>query len=163
MISFTNFFSQNKRENDYKKLIDSALVLKANDLYKFYNKQLQQEEKTDNWNININNLKETINNIYVIDENYFPIKLENVNANIPLKTIDIENPKHRSKVKKGINVWKVIPVLSGNELDITIINFTVTYKNKLYQFSNGGGSTVIFQYSCEEKTWKLIKEDHKGL
>lgn len=163
IITFTNFFSQNKKENDYKKLIDSALVLKANDLYKFYNKQLQQQEKDVNWNININNLKEIINSIYVINENFSPVKLENVNADIPLKTLDIENPKNRKILKKGLNVWRIIPVLSGNELKITIINFTVTYKNKLNHFSNGGGSIIIFQYSCEEEKWKLIKEEHKGL
>ncbi|KFE98921.1 hypothetical protein IX39_16075 [Chryseobacterium formosense] len=162
-IIFTNFFSQSKRDNDYKKLIDSALILKANDTYRFYNKELEREEKADNWKIYLHNFKKKINNIYIIDENHLPVNLENVKTDIPLKTIDIENPKNRSVIKKGLDAWKIIPILSENELKINIIAFKVTYKHKLLQFSNGGGSTIIFQYSCEEKKWKLIKEKHKGI
>lgn len=158
-----NVFSQNKNENDYKKLIDSALVIKASDFSKFYHQQLKKDEKSDNWNKYLTNLKNTINNIYVIDENSSSVKLQNVKISIPLKTIDIDHHKNRRLLKKGINVWKVIPILHGNQLEIVIIEFKVIYKNKGYEFANGGGSTIVFQYSCEKEKWNLIKEEHKGI
>lgn len=45
-----------------------------------------------------------------------------------------------------------------NELKINIIDFKVTYKNRRYEFVNGDGSTIVFQYSCEKEKWKLIKQ-----
>lgn len=158
-----NIFSQNKKENDYKKLIDSALVIKANDLYRFYHQQLNIDEKSDNWNVYINNLKNRINNTYVIDENSSSVKLKNVKGNIHLKTLDIEDPKKRKLLKKGINVWKVIPTLRGNILTISILDATLYYKNKEFIFGNGGGSTIVFKYSCEKAKWELIEEEHKGI
>jgi len=163
VLTFGNIFSQNKKKDDLKKLIDSALVIKANDLYRFYNKELKKDRKDHNWNIYINNLENTINNTYVIDQNSSSIKLENVKTSIPLKTIDIEDKKNTRLLKKGINVWKIIPSLKGNTLTIDIIDATVYYKNKEFIFGNSGGSTIVFQYSCEEEKWKLIKEEHKGI
>lgn len=159
----TNTFSQNKEQNDYKKLIDSALIIKATNLYNFYNKQIPDDKQDDNWHRNIANLKHTVNNIYVINEYYSSVKLENIRTKIPLKTLDIEDRKNRKLLRKGINVWKIIPVMNKNQLRIVIIDFKVVFKRKELFFGNGGGSTIVFQYSCEEEKWKLIKEEHKGI
>ncbi|MCA6068271.1 hypothetical protein JI747_013835 [Chryseobacterium sp. RG1] len=163
VLIFGNIYSQNKKKDDLKKLIDSAIVIKANDLYRFYNKELKKNRQDDNWNIYINNLENTINNTYVIDHNSSSVKLENIKVAIPLKTIDIEDHKNRKLLKKGINIWKIIPNLNGSVLTINILDASLHLKNKKYEFSYGGGSTIIFQYSCEEEKWKLIKEEHKGI
>lgn len=163
ILLFSNIFSQNKKNDDFEKLIDSSLVIKSNNLNRFYNKELKQKEKTENWNIYINNLKKSINNTYVIDENQLPVKLENLKTSIPLKTLDIENRKNRKLLRKGISIWKIIPNLKGNILKISILDASLYYKNKSYEFSYGGGSTIVFQYSCEEEKWKLIKEEHRGI
>lgn len=138
-------FSQLKKENAYKRLVDSAIVIKSKNLYYHYK-----------------DLNNKINNIYVLDENSSPVKLENVKTSIPLQTIDIRDLKNRKLLKKGINVWKIIPLLYENQLKITIIDFKVRYKNKIYYYDNGGGSIIIFEYSCEEEKWKLINEEHTG-
>ncbi len=64
ILLFSNIFSQNKKNDDFEKLIDSSLVIKSNNLNRFYNKELKQKEKTENWNIYINNLKK-INQQYI--------------------------------------------------------------------------------------------------
>jgi hypothetical protein len=161
ILVFSNIFSQNKKEDDLKKLIDSALVIKANDLQRFYNKELGKDIKDHNWNIYINNLKNTVT--YIIDQNSSPIKSENIKTSIPLKTIDIQDYKNRKLLKKGINIWKIISNLNGNILTINILDASLHLKNKRYEFSYGGGSTIIFQYSCDKEKWNLIKEEHKGI
>lgn len=162
---FISAFSQRNNEDTHKKLIDSALALRASNVYYYYyyyNKDLNKNIKTENWTRHLNNLKYIINNTYVIDENLYPVKLDAVKSTIPLKTIDIKNPKNKKLLKKGIDVWKIIPILYGNQLKIVIIDFKVSYKNKLYNFDNGGGSNIIFEYSCNDKKWKLISEEHTG-
>jgi hypothetical protein len=156
-------YSQEKTTNDYKILIDSSIVIKANDYYKFYNEQLAKDIHTENWKYYIEKLKKSINSIYIIDQDGRSIGLNSIKTQIPLKTLDVYDKKNKILLKKGVAIWKVIPVLKGDVLTITIIDANMYYKNKRYNFINGGGSTIIFQYSCEEKKWVLIKEEHTGI
>lgn len=156
-------YSQDKKTNDYKILIDSSIVIKANDYYKFYNEQLAKDIHTENWKYYIEKLKKSINSIYIIDQDGRSIDLNSIKTQIPLKTLDVYDKKNKILLKKGVAIWKVIPVLKGDVLTITIIDANMYYKNKRYNFINGGGSTIVFQYSCEEKKWVLIKEEHTGI
>lgn len=156
LLFVVDVYSQGNR-NEYKTLIDSAIVIKANNLHKFYNEEL----KKDKWKSYVNNFKK--NDVYVIDENNKPIILNFIKSKIALKTIDINDKKNRGLLKKGIKAWMVYPILNGNTLTISIIDFGIHYRGKKYNFINGGGSTIVFQYSCEDKKWKLVKEDHTGL
>ena len=148
MLLVTNIlFSQEKRLNEYKKLLDSAISIAANN----YMLQLSENSSKEN------------NIIYVVDENSKPIDLDSIKSKLPLKTIDINNKNNRKTLKKGLKILKVRSLLQGNKITITIINFLVKYKGKEYHYFNGGGSSVFFEYSCQEEKWILTKVEHIGI
>ncbi len=148
MLLVTNIlFSQEKKLNEYKKLVDSAISIAANN----YMMQLSENSSKEN------------NIIYVVDENSKPIDLDNVKSKLLLKTIDVNNKKNRKLLKKGLRILKILPFLQGNTITITIIDFLVNYKNKEYRYFNGGGSSVLFEYSCKEEKWILTKVEHIGI
>ena len=148
MLLVTNIlFSQEKKLNEYKKLVDSAISIAANN----YMLQLSENSSKEN------------NIIYVVDENSKPIDLDSMKSKLPLKTIDINNKNNRKTLKKGLKILKVYPLLQGNKITITIINFLVKYKGKEYHYFNGGGSSVFFEYSCQEEKWILTKVEHIGI
>ena len=110
MLLATNIlFSQEKRLNEYKKLVDSAISIAANN----YMLQLSENSSKEN------------NIIYVVDENSKPIDLDSIKSKLPLKTIDINNKNNRKTLKKGLKILRVRPLLQGNKITITIINFLV--------------------------------------
>ena len=148
MLLATNIlFSQEKKLNEYKKLVDSAISIAANN----YMLQLSENSSKEN------------NIIYVVDENSKPIDLDSIKSKLPLKTIDVNNKKNRKLLKKGLRILKILPFLQGNTITITIIDFLVNYKNKEYRYFNGGGSSVLFEYSCQEEKWILTKVEHIGI
>ena len=148
MLLATNIlFSQEKKFNEYKKLVDSAISIAANN----YMLQLSENSSKEN------------NIIYVVDENSKPIDLDSIKSKLPLKTIDINNKNNRKTLKKGLKILKVRPLLQGNKITITIINFLVKYKGKEYHYFNNGGSFVFFEYSCQEEKWILTKVEHIGI
>ena len=147
LLAANIFFSQEKRLNEYKKLVDSAISIAANN----YMLQLSENSSKEN------------NIIYVVDENSKPIDLDSMKSKLPLKTIDINNKNNRKTLKKGLKILKVHPLLQGNKITITIINFLVKYKGKEYHYFNGGGSSVFFEYSWQEEKWILTKVEHIGI
>ena len=148
MLLATNIlFSQEKKLNEYKKLVDSAISIAANN----YMLQLSENSSKEN------------NIIYVVDENSKPIDLDSIKSKLPLKTIDVNNKKNRKLLKKGLRILKILPFLQGNTITITIIDFLVNYKNKEYRYFNGGGSSVLFEFSCQEEKWILTKVEHIGI
>jgi hypothetical protein len=161
-LFYASIFKAQKLDNEWNVLRDSAIVIKADDLYKFYNEQLSKDVHTENWKIFLDNFTHSINNLYLLDENNKSFKI-NKTSKISFKGIDIYDKKNRKLLKQGIDVWKVIQILNGNRITITIIDFKVTYKNKNYQFANGGGSTIVFEYSCSEDQWKLLTVKHSGI
>ena len=148
MLLVTNIlFSQEKKLNEYKKLVDSAISIAANN----YMMQLSENSSKEN------------NIIYVVDENSKPIDLDSIKSKLSLKTIDINNKNNRKILKEGLKILRVRPLLQGNKITITIINFLVKYKGKEYHYFNGGGSSVFFEYSCQEEKWILTKVEHIGI
>lgn len=135
LISFSFFHSQNKENDEYKKLIDSAISIK-----------LQNGKITEQ---------------YILNSDNMPYKVNNEIRG--LKTINIYDKKNKKILTKGINVWKIIPILNKNKLEIRIIDFSLILQKNNYQFANGGGSTFIFEYSCQSKNWELISEKHSGI
>lgn len=147
LLAANIFFSQEKRLNEYKKLVDSAISIAANN----YMLQLSENSSKEN------------NIIYVVDENSKPIDLDSIKSKLSLKTIDINNKNNRKILKEGLKILRVRPLLQGNKITITIINFLVKYKGKEYHYFNGGGSSVFFEYSCQEEKWILTKVEHIGI
>ena len=45
----------------------------------------------------------------------------------------------------------------------TIIDFRISYKSNKYNYSNGGGSEFVFEFSCEKKAWILLTRTSRGL
>lgn len=140
-------YSQDKRTNEYRTLVDSAISIVAEHRYKQLSENISKEDFI----------------IYVVDENSKQINLDNVKSKLTLKTIDVKDRKNRKLLKKGLKISEVRPVLQGNTITVTIINFLVNYKGKRYYYVNSGGSTVFFQYSCEEEKWILTKVEHTGI
>jgi len=143
----TAVYSQDKRSNEYRELIDSAISVIAEHRYKQLSENISKESII----------------IYVMDEEGKQINLDNVKSKFTLRTIDIYDKKNRKLLKDGLKISQVSPVLNGNLITVMIINFMVNYKGKRYYFVNGGGSTVFFQYSCEEEKWILTKVEHNSI
>lgn len=146
-----------KLENDYKKLRDDAILTNVDKFYNFYQQELNKDIQTENWKLYKQQLSNKINNLYLLDEANRSFKIDSV-SKIQFREIDIYDKKNKGLLKKGIDVWKVIEVLNGNKITISIIDFKVTYKNKNYLFTNEGGSVIVFEYSCKEDRWKLLTE-----
>ena len=124
--------------NDYKKMIDSAIEMQS--------ALLKGKE-----------------NIYLIDHNNQPYILESDKEEQKFKSVSIESKENRRLIKKGIRAWKVFSVLIKNQLIVTLVDFYITYKNKNYNFLNGGGAKIIFEYSCDQKKWVLVESNWSGL
>ena len=122
--------------NDYKMMIDSA-VLMQKIAYK--------------------------PNLYLIDEKHQAYTLSSDTFRDKFKTISLYEKQNRKQLKRGISAWKIIPVLIGNKLTIYIIDFIIIYKKNNYTFSNGGGATVMFEYSCDKNKWLLRESKWSGL
>lgn len=138
------------QENEYKKMIDSAISIKSIDFFKSY-KRLP---------VSSNPGKESL---YLIDENDLPYKYAGVETGLSLKAINIFDTKNKKYLEKGIHAWKIIPVLKGSTLKISIVDFFITYRNADYKYVNGGGAEIIFEYLCNENKWVLVKSKNQGL
>ena len=147
LLNAMTIYSQDKGTNEYRELIDSAISIFIEHTYE---------------NISDNTSKEDLI-IYVVDENSKEINLDNVKSKLTLKTIDVKDRKNRKSLKKGLKISQVTPTLDGAVFKVTIINFLVNYKGKRYYYVNSGGSTVFFQYSCEEEKWTLSKVEHSSI
>jgi hypothetical protein len=145
-----NYGYAQEKENEYKRMIDSAVSLKSREFLKSYEGRPQGSEPTEG-------------NLYLIDENNLPYKYGGSLTGLRLKTINIFEAKNKNALKKGVHAWKIIPTLISNRLKISIIDFFITYKNGNYNYANGGGSETIFEYVCNENKWVLIKSKNQGL
>jgi hypothetical protein len=148
-LFFLKGYSQ-KRENEYKIMLDSAVSIKSRAFVKS-DKSSPNSEAYD---------KE---DLYLIDENDLPYKYSGILTGLQFKAISVLDPKNKSVLNKGIRAWKIIPVLQGSSLKISIINFFITYRSGGYQYANGGGSETIFEYLCSENKWVLAKSKNQGL
>lgn len=100
---------------------------------------------------------------YILNSENQPYAITNEMTSKGLESINIYDKKNLKTLKKGINVWKVISKLNKNKMEVTIIDFHLTFSKNNYHFANGGGSTIIFEYSCENETWKLLSAKHSGI
>ncbi|OPC33592.1 hypothetical protein BAX97_04655 [Elizabethkingia meningoseptica] len=149
-------------ENEYKTLKDNAIEIYVNEFYTFYTQEMSKNIQTENFKLYKQQLSNKINNLYLLDENNRSFKIKAI-SKIQFKEIDIYDKKNRNILKKGINVWKVIEVLNRNKITIRIIDSSVMYKNKNYQFTSEGGAEIVFEYSCKENQWKLLTKKHSGI
>lgn len=131
-------YSQNK-DDHYKILIDSAITLQIKAL---------------------DDLKE--GSVYLIDQNNQSYFLLNENYQKKFKTISLHEKKNRKLLKKGIDAWKIIPILYNNRLEVSIVYFKITYNKLNYKFANGGGAKVVFEYSCKNDRWELLGNKWSG-
>jgi len=145
ILFFSYLPSVNAQENEseYKKLIDSAISLKIKNIIEFSR--------------NVEQKNALLNKIYLIDENELRYLYSSTNYDIEFKSISIKSSGSKNILKKGINAWKIFPVLKNNRLIVTIIYFKISYKNNLCYYSKNGGTQVTFEYSCEEKKWIQIE------
>jgi len=158
-----NLLSQNNTDN-YKIMIDSAIVINLNKSYEHYNQELKKDIKTENWKSYISDYKNRLENIYLIDDSYNPFYLNKNKQDLyNFKSIELYEKRNKKLLKKGINAWKISSNLNNNRLTITIIDFFITLNNGKYNFANGGGSTTIFEYNCNKMSWELISCITKGI
>lgn len=158
-----NLYSQDKID-DYKKMIDSSIVIKSIETYKNFKEDLDKKIDTENWKYYIGNYKLYIENIYLIDGNNRPYSITlSENSDIKFKQIDIYSKENKKTIKKGIDAWKIVTSLEGNKLKIVIIDFKINYIKGNYKFVNGGGKTIIFEYLCQDKKWILTSNKTNAL
>ncbi|MBZ5858545.1 hypothetical protein [Flavihumibacter profundi] len=138
-VSYASF-SQGKID-EYKKMIDSAIII-----------QNSLHSSTPGERV-----------IHLVDENNNPYILILDKDQQNFKSIAIFSKENRRLIKKGIRAWKVFPVLIKNKLVVTIIDYYITYKNKNYNFANGGGAKVIFEYSCDQEKWIFVSSNWSGI
>lgn len=132
-------YGQNKDE--YKRMVDTAIILQT--------RNAEQTPYKDD--------------IYLIDQKDQAYYLSLDNEKNKFNSINLYDKKNRSRLKKGIHAWKILPVLKGNRLIVNIIDFNITYKNRNYNFANGGGATVVFEYHCDTSKWVLVNTKWSGI
>jgi hypothetical protein len=142
IFSFLNGYSQ-KTENEYNKMIDTALSFMVQQMID--SKDISKSHE-----------------LYLLDENDRPYPYLHSSL-IEVKSVDLSSTRKDRRLKKGIRAWKIIPVLKGNRMTITIIDFRISYKSNKYNYSNGGGSEFVFEFSCEKKAWILLTRTSRGL
>jgi hypothetical protein len=148
----------------FKTMTDSAIIIKLKAEYEHYNQELKKDIKTENWNIYMSDFKNRLENIYLTDNNYNAFYLDNNrNASFDFKSLDVYKKENKKLLRKGLHVWKVKSILDNNRITIFIIDFVVTYRKGEYDFANGGGSTTVFEYDCNETRWNLIKTSISGI
>ena len=147
-------FSQNIND-DLREIIKSTIVEKANNYYNFYQEEKSKVKNTNNWKIYIASFKNRIENTYIIDEDGNPKYLD-VQSKINFKYLNIYEKRNRKILRKGIEAWKVLYKLKGSLLTVTIIDFTIRYRDGIYHFINKGGIEAKYEYSCEENKWVKI-------
>lgn len=136
-VILTHSLSYGQNQNNYYKImIDSAIVMQTA-AYK--------------------------PNIYLIDELNQPFIISSDKFQKKFRYIALFKKRNRKQLKKGINAWKIFPVLNGNKLTIDIVDYRITYRRNNYAFGNGGGAKVIFEYSCNEKKWILLESKWLGI
>lgn len=127
-----------------KIMIDSAIKIKYN--------RYQQAKK--------NLSKDYLENLYLINEQNQA--LDYLPSSNKFKPINIYDHRNKKILSKGIYAWKVFTKINGNKFIVTIIDFYITYKKNNYDFGNGGGSTIVFNYNCEKAKWNLVSSETKG-
>jgi uncharacterized protein YnzC (UPF0291/DUF896 family) len=166
LLSFTSLmYSQDKNKNDYKILVDSAIVIYGNNYYKFYELEQTKKLNTDsNWKYYLEEFKKRLENIYLIDENGNPLYINNNYSKIKFKQMFVFDKKNRNITRKeefGIKTWKVIPKLEENRLNIKIVDCNLNYKDNEYFYKldfESPYTIITFEYSCSEKKWiRLLK------
>lgn len=135
---------QNKDE--YKLMVDSAISI----MYTQYSDVIKKQN-TDYY----------LNNLYLLNEQNLPLNY--VSSSDKFKFINVYDAQNRKVLSKGIYAWKVFTTLRKNQFTINIVDFYITYKNHNYNFSNGGGSTTVFEYSCDDGKWQLITSENRGI
>ena len=148
LFSVLKGYSQNQK-NECKLMIDSAISIRVNEFY-------TQMKK--------NNAGNSLpKNLYLINENDLPYFYSSLLTDIQFKYLSIYSPNSKKVLKKGIFAWKVSASLINDTFNITIIDFTSTYKKGNYNYANGGGSKTVFKYSCQENKWILIESKNSGI
>ena len=143
---FLNASSQ-KRQDDFKRMIDSALYLDSYSLHEYIKKIGKEPPLEVRYLINESDVA------YIYTSPFDDIKF---------KYINVFSQKSEAVLKEGILAWKIFTSLQENRFIINIIEFTITYKNGIYNYGNGGGSDTIFEYSCDKNKWILIKSKWSG-
>lgn len=142
-LSASLSFSQTK-ENDLKELYSIAIENHISKLKEFGSEDIKSLNFISN----------------DIPQSYLP---KEINGN-KIHYISIYDKKNKAILKKGLRVISIQPIhLSGNRITINLIDFNVTYKNKNYDFANGGGSTSIFEYSSPDNQWRHQETKYSGI
>lgn len=149
MIITNIIYSQ---DNDYERLIDSAITLKSKNICdKIYSKKNSDTHK--------NTLKKLISSIYLFDERDNTYFYENKQNPITFRVLKSCYRENRKELKKGINVWKIVPILKGDILIIRITDFIVKQptKKEMIFIVKEGTFKVIFKYNNVKDLWEQVE------
>lgn len=148
LISYTFMFSQSK-EGEMKALYASAIDNHMDNAKKLYDKGVS---------------KIHVKELYFIADMIPKEHLPNEVKGYKINYINMYKKNNKAMVKKGIKAISIQPMqLEENRILIDLIDFSITHKKGNYHFSNGGGSTTVFEYSCQEKKWMHKETKFNGI
>lgn len=121
----------------------------------------------------IDNFKEMLNDgssvvriedLYFVSKSIPDIYLPKNIGGYDIKYIDIYKKKNKRLLSNGIFVVSIQPLkLEKENAIVNLLDFTVTLKKGNYNFSNGGGSTTNFKYSCTKQNWISLNTEFFGI
>lgn len=97
-----------------------------------------------------------IEDIYFISEYVQRENLPEFIGNYRVNYLNIYDRENTRLLKKGVRAISVQPIsIVKNKIEIYLIDFNIKLKNQEYKYSNGGGSTSTFEFSCDSNKWEL--------
>ena len=95
----------------------------------------------------LGNLKETTSIVYVEDHYSITKDLPNQIMTFEIKYMDQIKCKKYLKGKKNMTLVRILPLqVKGNEFFVNVIPYEVSYKKNNFNYVNGGGLKVMFEF-----------------
>ena len=95
----------------------------------------------------LGNLKETTSIVYVEDHYSITKDLPNQIMTFEIKYMDQIECKKYLKGKKNMTLVRILPLqVKGNEFFVNVIPYEVSYKKNNFNYVNGGGLKVMFEF-----------------
>ena len=113
----------------------------------------------------LNDLREEKDsNIYFIEADYkITGDLPQTINGLTVRYLDREEIKSKGKQSQFHLISVRQLELKQDKIEINIIDFMVVYKKRKFNYSNTGGSKLVFKYDCEKALYILYEKKQGGI
>ena len=113
----------------------------------------------------LNDLREEKDsNIYFIEADYkITGDLPQTINGLTVRYLDREEIKSKGKQSQFHLISVRQLELKQDKIEINIIDFMVDYKKRKFNYSNTGGSKLVFKYDCEKALYILYEKKQGGI